>query len=152
MKRKGKAFGKRALALLLSVAMAFSAVVSAVAASQAENAAGPVFQLQETLSLPLSGGGYPSYPEVVQAVKNQTSLTVTAQFMQTATGIGSIFSASNGSADAQHFHVYVNGTTLGYEMRGANGTDEKLDGAVPALRSSGVNTVAFVADSSAHTF
>jgi len=107
----------------------------------------PVLNMKDTISIP----PVVSYPNLVKIARNFNDLTVKVKFMQTSAGIGSLIGLSNSSVNNNHFHVYVNGGTIGYELRGISGSSD-IRGAVTGLRSLGLNTVAFKADSSDYTF
>ncbi|MBQ8797480.1 MAG: S-layer homology domain-containing protein [Oscillospiraceae bacterium] len=84
----------------------------------AKNSEDLIYTLPESVSL--SGEGKPLGQDVVNASKNLNALTVSAQFVQSGSGIGDIISFSQSSASANHLHIYVNGARLGLELRGAN--------------------------------
>ncbi len=65
-------------------------------------------------------------------------------------GLGSYFSLAQGSSYSNHFQLYHNGGTLGFELRGTGAGDIHVY-ASNVLRADGVNTVAFKADSSDYT-
>lgn len=108
----------------------------------------PLVSVDAPVNLPQDG--YTEFPDTLSDFSKAKDFTLTAQFMQTGTGDNSLFSVSKSNADAVHFHVYVNGGTLGYQLRGASYQD--LSGKAAVLRPNGVNTVAFVANSSNYTF
>lgn len=92
-----------------------------------------------------------SYPALVAPTSTLTDITIKAQFVQKVSGIGSLISFSNQSAGNEHFHLYANGSSIGYELRGLKGSGD-LTASSPTIRSNGLNTVAFKADSSDQTF
>nr|WP_301335080.1 chitobiase/beta-hexosaminidase C-terminal domain-containing protein [Holtiella tumoricola] len=76
-------------------------------------------------------------------------MTLKMQFSQGKSGIGSLFSFSNSKEANNHFHVYVNGSTIGYELRGAG---VNYSGTANTLRFNGANTLAFKADATDYTY
>ncbi|WP_053984552.1 chitobiase/beta-hexosaminidase C-terminal domain-containing protein [Niameybacter massiliensis] len=94
--------------------------------------------------------GYKDYDEtVIDTVKLLDSMTLKMQFSQGKSGIGSLFSFSNSKEANNHFHVYVNGSTIGYELRGAG---VNYSGTANTLRFNGANTLAFKADATDYTY
>lgn len=90
-----------------------------------------------------------SYPNLIEPMKDLKDITIKAKLVQTSTGIGSIFSASNSSAQNDHFHIYQNGGSFGYEIRGDSSFNIGASG--NGVRAGGLNTVAFKADSTTRT-
>lgn len=79
--------------------------------------------------------------------------SVLCQFAQTGgSGAQTLFSISNANYAGNHFHIYVNGATIGYEFRMNDGADNIRASKTDVARKNGVNSVAFVSDPTAKCF
>ena len=106
--------------------------------AEAENL---IYTLPEPVELDGTEGGITLDQDVLDASTDLDELTVTAQFVG-PTSLGSVISFSQSDATANHFHIYANGVTLGYEMRGEWGN---YNAAVSCLEPGSGNAIAFVA-------
>ena len=113
--------------------------------AEAENL---IYTLPEPVELDGTEGGITLDQDVLDASTDLDELTVTAQFVG-PTSLGSVISFSQSDATANHFHIYANGVTLGYEMRGEWGN---YNAAVSCLEPGSGNAIAFVADPDTYTF
>lgn len=92
-----------------------------------------------------------SYPELVEKTRSLNDITIKVQFVQEVSGIGSIISFSNSQAGNEHFHLYANGSSIGYELRGLKESAD-ISASASGIRSTGLNTVALTTDSQSKTF
>ena len=58
----------------------------------------------------------------------------------------SLFSISDKSHNNDHFHVYIQGTTIGYELRKESNEGYSKRSVVNQTLNSGINTIAFKAE------
>ncbi|MGL5379714.1 sialidase domain-containing protein [Clostridium sp.] len=76
----------------------------------------------------------------IDKVKNLESGTIIARFDLKSTGLQSIIGISNNNSGSDHFHLWTDGSQIGYEIRNASGnTNDKVN----AKLNPGINTVAF---------
>lgn len=111
------------------------------------DASGLLLSIDETTSV----ASAVSHSHLTTPFATLDDITILAQFVQSSSGIGSLIGVSDSTAAAEHFHLYINGGTIGYELRGAEDSSD-ISASASGLRSGGVNTIAFQADSTAQTF
>lgn len=106
-----------------------------------------IYTLKEAAKFDGSEGGRDLGKEVLDSSKELDEITVTAQFVG-PTSLGSLISFSQSSALANHFHLYANNATMGYEFRGEWGN---YSAKVNCLNIAEGNAMAFVANPKTHT-
>lgn len=106
-----------------------------------------IYALPEPVSLEGAEGGITLDEEVLNASKSLNAITITARFVGPAS-LGSVISFSESNALGNHFHIYVNGVTLGYELRGEWGN---YSAKANCLEPGADNSIAFVANPKDHT-
>ena len=106
-----------------------------------------IYTLPEPVSLKGTEGGITLDEEVLDASKSLNAITITAEFVGPAS-LGSIISFSESNAMGNHFHVYADGETLGYELRGEWGN---YSAKANCLEPGAENSMAFVANPKDYT-
>ena len=107
-----------------------------------------IYTLPKPVSLDGTEGGIALDEQVLNESKDLDAVTITAQFVGPTT-IGSIISFAESDTLGNHFHVYANGVTLGYEFRGGWGN---YAARFNCLEPGAGNAIAFVANPAEHTF
>ncbi|TGY43352.1 LPXTG cell wall anchor domain-containing protein [Clostridium sartagoforme] len=80
----------------------------------------------------------------LEKVLNKEEGTAVIRFQSTNSGLQSLFSISNNTRANEHFHVYVNGGQVGYELRKQSGNVST--GVISKSLNKGINTIAFRAE------
>ncbi|MEG2737420.1 sialidase domain-containing protein [Clostridium sp.] len=89
-----------------------------------------------------NGGAFNGDAEKIKTLEEGT---VIARFDNKNDGIQTILGVSNNTRGASHFHIYVSGGKLGYEIRSDDGTSFNINGSASVTLNKGINTVAFKA-------
>ena len=98
-------------------------------------------KLASTDNLVISAGAGGNLTDQLDSVKNLEEGTAIIRFTASGSGVQSLFSISNSSRANEHFHVYVNGGKVGYELRKQSGNVST--GVVSKALNTGINTIAF---------
>ena len=80
----------------------------------------------------------------LENVLNKEEGTAIIRFQSNNSGIQSLFSISNNTKSNEHFHVYMNGGQVGYELRKQSGNVST--GSISNGLNNGINTIAFKAE------
>ena len=89
----------------------------------------------------ITSGNGGKYSGDIDEIKSLNEGTAIIRFKNNGNGIQSLFSISNNTKANEHFHVYLNGGTIGYELRKQSGDLSK--GSANATLNDGINTIAF---------
>lgn len=109
---------------------------------QAQQKEGLVYSVRDvTIS---STGDAVELNKILDKLSALKDATVVVRYTNTNDGIGSLFSVSDSTKVDKHFHLYQDGTTLGFEFRNS---DNPKYTATTSVYDKEPNTVAFVADS-----
>lgn len=88
-----------------------------------------------------NGGNYEGDISEISLLEEGTAII---RFTNNGSGIQSLFSISNNERTNEHFHVYINGGAIGYEVRKQSGN--LATGSVNKALNAGINTIAFKAE------
>ncbi|MDU1312995.1 MAG: sialidase domain-containing protein [Clostridium septicum] len=88
-----------------------------------------------------NGGNYEGDISEISLLEEGTAII---RFTNNGSGIQSLFSISNNERTNEHFHVYINGGAIGYELRKQSGN--LATGSVNKALNAGINTIAFKAE------
>ncbi|ATD54786.1 sialidase domain-containing protein [Clostridium chauvoei] len=103
-----------------------------------------IVKLVEASNKVINSGNGGSYEGNIDEVKTLEEGTAIIRFINKGSGIQSLFSISNNTRANEHFHVYLNGGTIGYELRKQSGN--LSTGTVNKALNAGINTLAFRAE------
>ena len=96
----------------------------------------------ENLQITSGSGG--DLSSNLENVLNKEEGTAIIRFQSNNTALQSLFSISNNARANEHFHVYINGGQIGYELRKQSGNVST--GVVSKVLNTGMNTIAFKAE------
>ena len=112
----------------------------------------PVIQNDKIMDFDMTFESSVDCTDKLDTLLSSDSFTVACRFYQENTDklAQSLFSVSNSQQAVVHFHLYVDGARLGYELR--YNSAKNINAYADVLLADGINSVAFVADENDKTF
>lgn len=115
---------------------------SIVSVSQAAYVDPSILYSAKNLTITAGAGGEISTAQL-DKIKTMEKGTIIVQHLSSASGLQSLFGIGDGRVAASHFHLYVNGSTIGFETRGAGDISGSGTTTLPATK---LQTVALKAE------
>lgn len=98
-------------------------------------------KLATASNITITNGSGGDLTEDLSSITSLEEGTAIIRFTTTGSGIQSLFSISNNTRANEHFHVYINGGQVGYELRKQSGNVST--GVISSSLNRGINTIAF---------
>lgn len=115
---------------------------SSVSVSQASYVDPSILYSAKNLTITAGAGGEIPAAQF-EKIKAMEQGTIIVQHLSSASGLQSLFGIGDGRVAASHFHLYVNGSTIGFETRGAGDIN---GGGTTTLPATKLQTVALKAE------